>query len=240
MSVVFDERIDAHWCARLGCDPADLRTPGLTVLPHAQMRGWLGAYAIRQGEAAVITVPEPMVERVRAKLRGVPADEAVTTFTLNRVFGTAVERFVGPAWIGYCDAASFRPFDSAEVRALGDGESDDVVRLSEACDETEWEHSGIDPRRRPIFALHRGPEIAAATSWEALSNGVLHVGVITHPAHRGNGYGKAVASAITAHGLAQDGIMQWQTLVENAPSLAIGQALGYQQRYRTVAVRLLE
>lgn len=244
MADSFDARIDAHWSAQLGCAPAALHTPGLTVLPHSTARrGWNGVYAIRNGEAAVVAVPEPLLDRARHKLRGMPADEAVTTFTLNRIFGAIAERFVGPAWIGYADAASFRPApaaDTDEVRQLGDGDSDDVVRLSEACDETEWEHSGIDPRRRPIFALYRGPEIAAATSWEALSNGLLHVGVIAHPAHRQRGYGRAVASAITAHGISQGAVMQWQTLADNAPSLAIGKSLGYRHRYRTVAVRLRE
>ena len=32
--------------------------------------------------------------------------------------------------------------------------------------------------------------------------------------------------------------MQWQTLESNAPSMAIGRALGYQPYCRTIAVRL--
>ncbi len=241
MADSFDPRIDAHWCMQLGCDEAALRTPGTTVVPHAApMRGRRGAYAIRQGDAAVVSVPAALVAEVKRDLAGLPAREAVSLNALSHVFGDAVDRFVGPAWIGYVDADSFRPADADGARPLRDDESDDVVRLCEASDETEWEHSGIDPRRRPIFALHRGPEIAAATSWEPLSNGLLHVGVITHPAHRRRGYGRAVASAITAHGLQQGGVMQWQTLVENTPSLAIGRALGYRQRFETVAVRLRE
>jgi len=98
----------------------------------------------------------------------------------------------------------------------------------------------IDPRRRRIFARFHGGEIAAATSWEEQAHGLLHVGVITHPAYRRRGHGLAVGSAITAHGLDRGGVLQWQTLLSNTGSLAIGRALGYQQRFETVSVRLRE
>jgi RimJ/RimL family protein N-acetyltransferase len=61
---------------------------------------------------------------------------------------------------------------------------------------------------------------------------------VTHPGDRGRGYGKAVVSAMSAHGLATGGVLQYRTLQANLPSVGIAQALGFQRFALTLAVRL--
>ncbi len=74
----------------------------------------------------------------------------------------------------------------------------------------------------------------AAASWD-IHGPIRHIGVITHPAHRGQGLAPALGSAITAAALAENAIPQWQTLLANAPSLAIGRTLGFIERYQSIA-----
>ena len=50
---------------------------------------------------------------------------------------------------------------------------------------------------------------------------LLHVGIVTHPAFRGRGYGTAVVSAMTADGLADGRVVQYRTLQANLPSVAV-------------------
>jgi RimJ/RimL family protein N-acetyltransferase len=61
---------------------------------------------------------------------------------------------------------------------------------------------------------------------------------VTHPVRRGQGYGRAVVSFMTAYALDGGGIGHYQTLLANAPSVAIARSLGYQQYATALAVRL--
>jgi RimJ/RimL family protein N-acetyltransferase len=89
-----------------------------------------------------------------------------------------------------------------------------------------------------VFGCHAGDALAAAGMLEPWGPRLLHVGIATHPAHRGRGYGKAVVSAMTAHGLAAGGVVQYRTLQANGASVAIARALGFQRFAQTLAVRL--
>ena len=65
-----------------------------------------------------------------------------------------------------------------------------------------------------------------------------HVGVVTHPDHRGRGYGRAVVSATTAQALADGFIVLYQTALVNRPSVALATGLGYREYATHLAVRL--
>jgi predicted GNAT family acetyltransferase len=62
--------------------------------------------------------------------------------------------------------------------------------------------------------------------------------VITHPQHRGHGYGRAVVSRLTEEALHQGLGPQYRTLEANAPAMAIAHTLGFMHYATTVAVRL--
>ena len=66
---------------------------------------------------------------------------------------------------------------------------------------------------------------------------IAHIGVITHPAHRGHSYGRAVVTQITQHALAQQLVPQYRTLEANIASVAVGTAVGFERYAITVALR---
>jgi GNAT superfamily N-acetyltransferase len=173
-----------------------------------------------------------------AALRGRAAAELLDADLLSSILGADVERFVGPAAIAYADAADFVPADERGTRLLGPDDEAALRALAEASGETSWEHSGIEFDRAPVFGCFAAGELAAAASYEVLGGTVAHVGFVTHPAHRGRGLGRAVASAATGQALAAGLIAQWQTLESNAPSTAVGRALGFRPYCRTLAIRL--
>jgi RimJ/RimL family protein N-acetyltransferase len=231
-------KIRAHWRAQLGCD-VDALPRGVTVMAHAAaLAAYSGAYAVMREDRCVISALASVADRARDALAGRPVADVFDAHSIAVPFGDAVERVIGPAWIGYADAADVRAPDARDARLLTSDDDAALRALSAAAGETAWQHSGIDFDRPPIVGLFVREVLAAACSYERRGEHVLHVGVVTHPAHRGRGYGRAVASAATAHGLAAGGVMQWQTLVANAPSLAIGRSLGYREYCRTIAVRL--
>jgi RimJ/RimL family protein N-acetyltransferase len=124
------------------------------------------------------------------------------------------------------------------TRPLTDHDLAALRSLAVACGPTAWAHSGIDPGRLPVYGCYAGRTLVAAGMLEPWGDRLLHVGIVTHPGHRGRGYGTAVVSAMTADGLAGGRVVQYRTLQANLPSVAVAGKLGFQRFAQTLAVRL--
>jgi GNAT superfamily N-acetyltransferase len=240
--VTTDASIDAvlaFWAAHLGCSRAQLAQPGTSVVRNGpDLAGYRGVTVMSRPPACVVAVPGDWYEPAAGRLGRRPAAAVFDVPLLREVFGPAVDRVIGPAWVGYADAGDFTPAPTMGTRPLTERDRPALRRLAEACGPTAWEHGGIRPGSSPVFGCHAGGELAAAGKLEPWGPRLLHVGIVTHPAHRGRGYGKAVVSAMTAHGLAAGGVVQYRTLEANLPSVGIARALGFQRFARTLAVRL--
>jgi GNAT superfamily N-acetyltransferase len=234
------ERIDAHWSMHLGCALADLRDARIPVIAHGgRLAGYRGVYALRAlAGGLVISTPPEHLAMFQAAVSGETPAAAFDPRRIASVLGAHASTVIGPASVAYTDKASSRPVAGAQgLRALSDGDVAAIEELRDACDPVEWEHGDIDPSRNRVYGAFTGHTLVAAASWEARGD-VSNVGVVTHPAYRGRGYGGAAASAVTQCLLDQGALPQWQTLLDNAPSLRLGQTLGYVERYRSIAVRL--
>ncbi|HEX5159955.1 MAG TPA: GNAT family N-acetyltransferase [Ktedonobacterales bacterium] len=235
-----DARVAAYWAGFLGCLPEQLETPGTWVGPHADagLADYRGIYLLRRGESCVASVPAPLLPIVTERLAGLPATSSFDMARLQRLFGDAIERFVGPAWQGYLRANDFRPVERECVRQLTATDDPALRRLEEACGRQEWEHSGIGGAEQVMFGAFVGDQLVAAGMGEPLAAMLLHIGIVTHPDHRGQGHGRAVVSAIAAYGLGVGLVPRYQTLAANIPSVAIARALGFTHYATTLAVRL--
>lgn len=239
--------IDAWWSSRLGCPIGDLRVPRTAILAHGEeMRAYRGVYVLAasntgdpSASGCIISAPDDVVAPLREALAGLPPSAVFDAGRLAASLGARVERVIGPASLAYADASDLRaiPSPSVDVIRLVEGDRASLRVLHGACDRVEWEHSGIDISRDPIYAVANNGVIVAAASWEDRGP-IRHIGVITHPAHRGLGYARAVGAAITCAAIDQGAVAQWQTLLSNEPSLAVGRALGYVERFRSIAIRL--
>jgi GNAT superfamily N-acetyltransferase len=233
------QAVVAFWSDHLGCDEAQLRQPGTSVVRSGpELAGFRGATVVFHPPACVVAVPADWYRRVVERVGHRSPASVFDVVLLREVFGAAVDQVVGPAWLGYADASDFRPAPTLGTRLLSGQDLPELRRLAAACGATAWEHSGIDPARPPIFGCFAGEALAAAGMLERWGDRLLHVGIVTHPDYRGRGYGKAVVSAMTAHGLAGGGVVQYRTLEANLPSVGIARALGFQHFARTLAVRL--
>jgi GNAT superfamily N-acetyltransferase len=235
-----EARVTAYWASFLGCVPAQLDAPGTWVGPHADagLADYRGVYLLRRGESCVVSVPVPLLSTVTAQLAGLPATSSFDSALLRQLFGDAIERIVGPAWQGYLQADDFMPAAQPNVRQLTAADDSALRALAEACDGQEWEHSGIGGAEQVVFGAFVGDRLVAAGMGEPLAATLLHIGIITHPNHRGQGYGRAVVGDISAYGLALGLVPRYQTLAANTPSVAIARALGFTHYATTLAVRL--
>jgi RimJ/RimL family protein N-acetyltransferase len=235
------EAVVGFWAAHLGCSEAQLAQPSTSVVPNGpDLVGYRGATVVFRAPACVLAVPADWYAPVAGRIGQRPPAEVFDVSVLREVFGNAVDQVIGPAWIGYADASDLRPAPTMGTRLLTEQDLPELQRLAAACGPTAWEHSGIDPARPPVFGCFAGDTLAAAGMLERWGDRLLHVGILTHPGHRGRGYGKAVVSAMSAHGLAAGGVMQYRTLQANLPSVGIARALGFQRFALTLAVRLTQ
>jgi GNAT superfamily N-acetyltransferase len=226
--------IEAFWADRLGCQVADLRRPGVTVVSWPEPF----AYALRRQGTLVVAVPARRREAVAARLGGLDPAEAFRPDRLAAVLGGAAGPPVGPAYQGFADAGGARAPAAGDVRALGGADRAALDALRRAAGETAWEHSAIDPERPPLFGRFAGGVLVAAATLEDPGGPVASVGVLTHPAHRGRGHGRAVAGAATRAALDDGAVARYQTLEANLASVAIAHALGYRRDATTLSFRL--
>jgi GNAT superfamily N-acetyltransferase len=233
------DAVVAFWAAHLGCLEAQLVRPGTSVVRNGPgLAGYRGATVFLRPPACVIAVPADWYEPIASGLGRRPPAAVFDVTRLRQAFGPAVDRVVGPAWLGYADASDHRPAPTRGTRLLGEQDLPELQRLAAACGPTAWEHSGIDPERPPVFGCFAGRTLVTAGMLEPWGDRLRQVGIVTDPASRGRGYGKAVVSAMTAHGLAGGGVVQYRTLEANLPSVGIARSLGFQPFARTLAIRL--
>jgi GNAT superfamily N-acetyltransferase len=233
------QAVTAFWAAYLGCRRNQLFRAGTAVVRNGPgLANYRGATAFYRPPACVLAVPADWHEHTTARLADQPAVAVFDPAVLRQVFGAAVERVIGPAWLGYADRGDFHPSDPMGTRRLGGHDLPALRELAAACGPTAWAHSGIDPARPPVYGCYAGRTLAAAGMLEPWGERLLHVGIVTHPAHRGRGYGTATVSAMTADGLAEGRVVQYRTLQANLPSVAIASKLGFQRFAHTLAVRL--
>jgi GNAT superfamily N-acetyltransferase len=226
--------VDAYWAAELGCRPADLGRPGPAVTTLADPDPAAPyALAFARPPALLLAVPAAFRALVEAAL-----PDRLDPGRLAAAFGAAAAEVVGPAYQGWLDPAGFRPAPAAGVRRLDDGDRPALAALRRAAGETAWEHSALDPDEPPLFGRFAGGALLAAGTLAGWGGPLAHVGILTHPAHRGRGHGRAVVAAMAAAALAAGAVPHYQTLDANAPSRAVAAALGFRRHATTVAVRL--
>ncbi|HST87138.1 MAG TPA: GNAT family N-acetyltransferase [Ktedonobacterales bacterium] len=232
-------RLDTHWAGMFGATTKALYAPGLRVVAHGPaLADYQGAYVLRHHAACFVSVPPAYLAFATQAFSGRAVAEVFDRRFLAAVFGGAINQIIGPAYQGYLDAGDFRPVDTLGARQLTYVHIPALTRLEEACVSGEWEASGIDYHRPPLFGCFAGKELVAVATLERRDPFSLSIGVIVHPDYRGRGYGKAVVGEATAYALSQLPIVHYQTLLVNANSIAIAAALGFAEYARTLAARL--
>ncbi|GIV97151.1 MAG: hypothetical protein KatS3mg057_1808 [Herpetosiphonaceae bacterium] len=231
--------IDEYWSSFLGCSTSDLYLNQTLVVPHSRLTDYKGALVFRRGPSCIISVPTSIAGSLLEVLRHRKPDDVFNESFLQRLFGSAVDRIVGPAWLGYADATDFHPREIHETRLINAADEAALRMLAQSCGEA-WEHSAVQLGRPLIFGCFVGDRLIAAGSLERYGPRFLQVGVVTHPAYRGRGYGTSVASAATQYALESGNLIQCRVLESNVAAVAVAHSLGYHKYAATFAIRLLQ
>jgi RimJ/RimL family protein N-acetyltransferase len=137
----------------------------------------------------------------------------------------------------YLDAARFRPYHAGEVRRLtaGDAPAMDALHARIPAG-MRWFVELDHPIVFGCFVL--GELAAVASHFLFEGQGIAAGGVLTDPAYRGQGFGKAVVSAAMAWALTDGYICEWSTWEANVASYRLAKALGFEDYLREEEYRV--
>lgn len=232
---------DGYWAAFLGVPRGQLRPAAPLVVPHAVgLAGYRGMYAQSFGGAApVVSLPAELLARFGDDAAGAAAGGLVDDGRWRRVFGGRMDAVVGPAAIAYADAGTLRPSaTNADLRPLADADRSALDALRRAVTDEEWAHGGSTMQDGPVVGAFVDGALAAVAGYEVWGGRIAHLGIVSHPAHRGRGLGTAAVAGAARTALDAGLAAQYRTLASNTPSLRIARRLGFLPYATSLAVRL--
>lgn len=236
---------DGYWAGFLGVSRDALRPSVPRAVPHtsadgdAGLGGYAGMYAQSFGAAPLVSLPSALLRRFGGLAAEAARDGLVDDGRWRGVFGDGVERVIGPAWIAYADARTFRPpVSGARVRPLEGADRPALEALQRAVTPVEWEHGGSEWGGAPLIGAFDGGALAAVAGYEVWGGCIAHLAIVTHPAHRRKRLGTAAVALAARTALDLGLIPQWRALADNTGSVALARALGFVPYAASLAVRL--
>jgi hypothetical protein len=237
ISAETQQRVDQYWAGQLTIAPDVLHSQALLVVPLPEPSASY-CFVFQHQAFTAVCVPPPYYNYLQQTIRAQTRTSLLAPAWWQRAIATTPHHASGPAYLGYVDAQQFRPVIRHPARLLTPADSAALAVFADAVGPIAWEHSGLGEEPQPIAGCWEGDRLVAAagyTVWEAT---LAHIGVTTHPAMRGSGYGRSVVSIIGQHALEHSYVPQYRTLCANSPSLAIAAALGFQSYATTLFIAL--
>lgn len=229
------EAVDNFWAADTGCRPEDFDTDAVAVIERPAPNGPEYAQFFRRKRRLQITCSPSVVDIVRNATYGQAQDAIFDVAFVERALTGHIDRVLGPTYLGYLDA-----FDSdredPNVRLLSRIDMGALNDLRDRVTAQDWEYSGLDPDQ-PITGYFIDRMLVSAAGYKVWGGRIAHICALTRGDARGAGYGRACVRGIAAHAIDQGLIAQYQTLYENAPSLAIARSLGFEDYAGRIFVR---
>ena len=232
------QRIDATWAAFFGLTPAVFLLPGIQVVAHHQLADYQGLWLFRHHASLCLSVPPDLVEGLQAAIGANTAESLFSEASIQALLGSRIERIIGPAYQGYVERPQFRSASNPRVRALSRADQAALQQLADACEVEAWEHADIAFDEPHAFGCFVDDHVIAVARYRPAWGEAATIGVVTHPAYRGHGYGRSAVSAATGQSLEAGFIVLYQTVIANVSSVALATGLGYQPYAIHLAVRL--
>lgn len=220
-------QLDRFWANELGCEPSQLRTPGVHLVPCGQRQ--LQIFATPDG-AVVIGRPDLL-----AHAEGVAVGALLDPAFWGARLGLPLESlaFYGPSSLSYVTPATFTPIEHPFVRLLRRRDAAEIARFARILQAREpdifhaWAIGGRVTANERLWGGYLNGKIVAVGGVRLVHKRLVEVGINTLPRFRQQGWGSAVASAATAGGLALGPLVQWGAPLNNEPSMRIAAKLGY-------------
>lgn len=194
-------------------------TPASGLCPS----GWIGI--VRLADRLLVTVPDPALALpVQDALNLLDLAACTDPVRLGAVFDIA--ETLGPASLGYLDPHEFHPVETVDV-VRRPATDPGIGQLLRAVTPAEAEDSGLDSVDSTAFLVRGAGGFVSGAGYRRWPGGAAHVSVLTALTHRGEGLGKATASAAVAAALGEGLLPQWRARLPE--SRAVAAALGFRE-----------
>lgn len=217
------------WAGLLEVDGADLWRPGLSVTRDRTGDQVLVAW---RDDAVHVLLPSWVKGRTEKDLRGRGAQE-LTSRGFWKSLAKPLDRSVDHATVhSYTDRQieGARGVEVIEAREVADWR--DVVKPE------KWQLSGFGAGVLRAYGVRDGRgTLAAAASLTRHRGSPPTVGVLTHPAHRGRGFGSRVARAATAGSVESDGLTGYVCRADDDRARSVGATLTFEDYCERLVVR---
>jgi GNAT superfamily N-acetyltransferase len=211
MSAEARQRIDQYWAEELAISPDLLHSQALTVAPLPASSASF-CFVFQRRAFTCVRVPPSYYEDLHQAISPQDGVRLLTPAWWQHALGTTPHRAVGPAYLGYADAEQFRPDTRHPARLLRPDDAAALAAFASAVGPLAWEHSGLGHEPQPIAGCWEQGRLVAAAGYTIWGGALAHIGVTTHPALRGSGYGRSVVSAIGRHAFERGYVLQYRTL----------------------------
>lgn len=205
------------WADRLGVPPEWLERPGTRTFTR---HGLTAVVALRLGDATVAVAPPDAVPALD-RLSGAQLLDPATMLSALAAFAP---RLLGAATLAYADGATLRQPSAPAARAASAAEVADLVASGPADEAAE---SGVADMVDRLAVTAPDGTCAAVAGYQPWGDAIANVGVLTRPALRGRGLGRAVAAAASHRAIEQGLVPQWRCRVGNDASARLGASLGF-------------
>ena len=234
--------VDDYWARDLGCARDQLRSPVPRVQAHAGgLEGYAGVFVLTVDPGApVVSAPAELARTLAPRAPRFTADAVSEPDVLRRLLEpVAVGPVIGPAYLSYADAGSFRAPDLGNTRQLGVADRREFDAFRSRCDPADWDPKGFDLESKPTFgAFGERGDLLAVADFELWAGRIAHLSVVAHPHARGQGHGARAVAAAAARALDAGHVLQYRALRENRASLRVAARLGFVRYGWSVAARL--
>ncbi len=236
----FDHAIYTNWAESLSCTVDHLKAPGTDLIPEEALAGSGAIHIRRIGRRAIARLDPALLEIARRALARLPGPAALEPAHLAPVLASRAIRKVEEGRLLYLFPPDFRPFNrppDTKIRQLALDDAAALAALQEACTPEEVEMGEVSVEDEIGFGCFAGESLVAVATGFRLT-GFMDIGVLTHPAYRRRGLGKAVVSALCAWCIAEPAIAQYRCDAANTGSYRIARALGFRNYFEEQSIYL--
>ena len=229
---------DDYWSRFFGLTVEQFRAPGWKVVAHTELADYNGAWIFKLAQSVIVSVPAKIRDVTKTRLKSTAPGQVLLTQKYAEQLFENVDLAIGPCYQGYYsrETNGAEVYSDEAVRLLSASDQDNLDRLRQRVDPEAWEHSSIAPDKA-TFGYFQDGQIVAAACLDMWTDKVANMGLITLPSQRGKGCAQRLCTHATKFGLKQGYLMLYQTLLSNAPAVAVAKNTGYLQYATHLAIR---
>ena len=221
----------AFWAGELGVNVPELQSPhvGVTITNNSTNPG---ITIFRRDNDVRISASRAKIERMRDELRYPKTSDFCLPEFWRTSFPDISGTMNGPTHYYYLDSVpkTWTPPPTSRslllVRGLAASDLKICAELAQTLPREERESSGFDTLGRHAWGVFARGKLVAFAGYDAWPNRVAHIGIATHPEHRGSKFGQLAAQAAIRGAVSRRRIAQFCCLANNAPAVGLAKALG--------------